>query len=434
MATINVVTSHFTPEITAAAHRMDAVVDALAVNHTVNVFTLTEIGRPAPEKVIRESDKVTIYYTDLPKYKKSSMFFRTFYEIWYSIKIARLAAKTECDVTLVTSPFMFLIPFVILFGGNSYKIADVRDLTWRYVPDKFIVHRAFRYIFTRMIEHFLPKYDRITVTNPSEKRWISENANVPADQITILSNGISKDKFDTLVNMEYKPDVTPFTITYVGNIGNGQNLGSLIRVVEKMKDVRLVMIGNGNDYESFKKQVKKKRINNIYFTGKLNWEKVLPYYQHTSVLFARLDDNYRSAIPSKLFEYLSTGLPVIYCGEGEAARLLKQFNQTIVLKSHDDAGLKKTIKKLKALGSELDYDNREQINRKYIRELINMKIDDVIAEVMGVEIPERSIVPVSMKEPELALSVFHKFYLLVNWKPATNPPMVGQVSQIGTNA
>jgi glycosyltransferase involved in cell wall biosynthesis len=300
---------------------------------------------------------------------------------------------------------MFLIPFVMLAGGSSYKIADVRDLTWRYVPDKFIVHRAFRYMFTRMIEYFLPKYDHITVTNTSEKRWISENANVPVEQISILSNGISKDKFDTLINLEYKPEVTPFTITYVGNIGNGQNLQSLIRVVEKLKEVRLVLIGNGNDYETFKKQVRRKRISNIYFTGKLSWEKVLPYYMHSSVLFARLDDNYRSAIPSKLFEYLCTGLPVIYCGEGEAANLLRQFNQTIVLKSSDDAGLKRAIKKLKAVGSELDIENREHIRRKYIREFINMKLDDVIAEVMGIEIPERTLVPVSMQEAKMALSV-----------------------------
>lgn len=405
MATINVVTSHFTPEITAAAHRMDALVDALALNHKVNVFALTEIGKPAAEKIIRESNQVTINYIDIPKYKKSSLFFRTFYEIWYSIKIARLATGKECDVTYVTSPFMFLIPAIILFGGRSFKICDVRDLTWRYIPDKFIIHRCFRYIFTRMIELFLPKFDWITVTNISERKWISENTKVDSDKITILSNGISADKFDTLINLEYKPDVTPFTITYVGNIGNGQNLQSLLHVVESIDDVRLVMIGNGNDYETFKKQVRKKRISNIYFTGKLDWEKVLPYYQHTSVLFARLDENYRSAIPSKLFEYLSTGLPIIYCGEGEAANLLKQFEQTIVLGSNDERGLRQAILKLKALDSELSEVNRDQIQRKYIRELINMKIDHVIANVMGVEIPERTLVPVSRKDEEIALSV-----------------------------
>ncbi len=405
MATINVVTSHFTPEITAAAHRMDALVDALSINHKVNVFTLTERGKKAAERSLYESERVTIHYLNLPKYKKSSLFLRTFYEIWYSIKVARLASKTECDVILVTSPFMFLIPAVILFGGDAIKIADIRDLTWRYIPSKFIIHHAFKYVFTRMVERFIPKYDWITVTNSSEKKWISENTKTPVDRITILSNGICADKFDTLVNLDYNPDVTPFTVTYVGNIGNGQNLQSLIRVIEEMKDVRLVLIGSGNDYDVFKKYIRKKRISNIYFTGKLDWEKVLPYYQHTSVLFARLDDNYRSAIPSKLFEYLSTGLPVIYCGEGEAAKLLQQFDQTVVLTSNDEDGLKNSIHKLKAIGSELSIKNRNQIQRKYIRELINMKIDEVVAQVMGVEIPQHTLVPVSSEEQDFALSV-----------------------------
>lgn len=405
MATINVVTSHFSPEITAASHRMDALVDALAVHHTVNVFALTEIGKPAASKTISESERVTIHYLDLPKYKKASLFFRTFYEIWYSFKLVRLAKRTVADVTIVTSPFMFLIPAVILFGGNSEKIADVRDLTWRYIPANFIVHRGFRFLFTRMIKFFLPKFDWITVTNSSERKWISENTKVDKERISILSNGISKEKFETLINLEYKPDVTPFTITYVGNIGNGQNLHSLLRVVEKIDGIRLVMIGNGNDYELFKKQVKKKRVDNIYFTGKLNWENVLPYYQHTSVLFARLDENYSSAIPSKLFEYLSTGLPIIYCGEGEAARLLKQFSQTFILGSNDEKGLKDAILKLKVLGSEIAEENRDQIERKYIREMINMKIDQFIANVTGVEIPEKTLVPVMQEERKLALSV-----------------------------
>lgn len=405
MATINIVTSHFSPEITAASHRMDALVNALAINHSVNVFALTEIGKPAASKSVKESDRVTIHYIDLPKYKKASLFFRTFYEIWYSFKLVRLSRKTECDVTIVTSPFMFLIPAVILTGGNSVKIADVRDLTWRYIPANFIIHRGFRFLFTRMIKYFLPKFDRITVTNSSEKKWITENTRVGKEMITIISNGISKDKFDTLINLEYKPEVTPFTITYVGNIGNGQNLQSLLRVVENIKDVRLVLIGNGNDYETFKKQVRKKRTGNIYFTGKLSWEKVLPYYQHTSVLFARLDENYSSAIPSKLYEYLSTGLPVIYCGEGEAAKLLKKFEQTTVLGSNDEEGLRQAILRLLAIGSELSEANRDQIRRTYIRELINMKIDEVVANALGIEIPERILVPVSREEKEIALSI-----------------------------
>ena len=65
-------------------------------------------------------------------------------------------------------------------------------------------------------------------------------------------------------------------------------------------------------------------------------------------LFARLDENYRSAIPSKLFEYLSTGLPIIYCGDGEASRLLRRFEQTTCLASNDDEGLRNAILKLKS--------------------------------------------------------------------------------------
>jgi glycosyltransferase involved in cell wall biosynthesis len=385
MQTINVVTPHYTPEITAAAHRIEALVGSLSTRYKVNVFTLTEIGVKSPANYVQESENVTVRYVNLPRYKKSSLFIRTFFEFWYSITLARLSAQTKHDIAIVTTPFMFLLPAAILFGGKSKKIADVRDLTWRYVPEKFFVHYIIKSIFTRIAKKFLSFYDAITVTNESERQWIVNETPIASEKISIVSNGISREKFEMLSQMKYSRNGNPFTITYVGNIGNGQNLRSIINVVKDLPEVRLVLIGSGNDYPYFRKMVKKKNITNIFFTGKLSWNNVLPYYISSSVLFAKLESNYCSALPSKLFEYLSTGLPVIYCGEGIAPKFLHQFEQVHLTDSNNETALRKIILEMKSSPLTLSNKNRTQILEKYIRENTNRKMFGVINSMMGLE-------------------------------------------------
>mgnify|MGYP003380170084 CR=1 FL=1 len=52
MKVINVITPHFPPEVTAASHRLEALVGTLSEEYKVNVFTLTEIGERAKEKAV----------------------------------------------------------------------------------------------------------------------------------------------------------------------------------------------------------------------------------------------------------------------------------------------------------------------------------------------------------------------------------------------
>lgn len=69
MKVINVITPHFPPEVTAASHRLEALVGTLSEEYKVNVFTLTEIGERAKEKEVQLNDHITVHYTNLPGYK-----------------------------------------------------------------------------------------------------------------------------------------------------------------------------------------------------------------------------------------------------------------------------------------------------------------------------------------------------------------------------
>ena len=59
---------------------------------------------------------------------------------------------------------------------------------------------------------------------------------------------------------------------------------------------------------------------NINFLGLISWYNLLPIYSNSDILFLQINKNYETAIPSKIFEYVMTGRPIIACIPNGAAR------------------------------------------------------------------------------------------------------------------
>lgn len=383
MKTVHLVTPHFTPEVTAAAHRMDALAQTLSGEHMVHVYTLTGRGQCVPAREVQVSDNLIIHYTRLPRYPKSLFLVRALVEAWFSFLLAYKASRRHPDAVVATSPFMFIIPAVLLFFRGVPRIIDVRDLVWCYLPDTNLVQRSVRMMFRKMVVSCLVRYDHITVTNASEQKWILDNTGLPANRISIVQNGLSRSRFQRVTSIRFKKPDHPFVITYIGNVGNGQDLRPVIEAVKELPDVKLNIIGDGIELNRLKKMVRERGIRNVRLFGKLNWNRLLPYYQTSSLLFGRLGVNYQSAVPSKLFEYLATGLPVLFHGSGEACRLLRKYENTFVVESEAVEELQKKIIQLKTLDPARSFNNVLSIQEKGLREVINLQYFSILNSVWG---------------------------------------------------
>ncbi len=169
-------------------------------------------------------------------------------------------------------------------------------------------------------------------------------------------------------------------ITYIGNIGNGQDLGPVIDVVRHLPDVKLNLIGDGIELERYRKYIRQENIRNVQFFGKMKWNRLLPFYQTSSILLARLGKNYQSALPSKLFEYLATGLPVLFYGNGEAARFLKDFENVFIVRQEDPEELRRAIRQLQTLTPPRSFANILRVESNFIREHLNLRYLDLLKD------------------------------------------------------
>ena len=318
----------------------------------------------------------------IPADKKTSnnYFRRYFFEFIYSIKCSRKLKSLSCDIELISIPFISLAITSSLYKSTATQIVDIRDLVWEYLSRKTIfdkiIYNLVKYIHLRALKN----YKFITVTNKNEFHKLESD--LPKIKKEIISNGISKYKFDQIQQtiQSVNSDSDKIRITYIGNVGIAQDLWSFIRIIKNYENIELIIVGDGNDYNNLLNRINKYKIINVKFIGRVPENDVIKYYSETDYLWAKLDPRYSTAIPSKLYEYLSTGKPIIYSGRGAAVQFLHQFENIFLLNNDDD--LKSFCNDVFKSNKELNsFMNIQKIKNSYIRENINHAFLTIIKNI-----------------------------------------------------
>jgi len=369
--TINFITTYFVPEIIASSERSLYFVLELEKQYTVNVFCLTEMGKYQDDKTIQFSKNTTIYYINQEMFNRRSFFTRAFHEIKYSFKLVEASKKVKSDITYVASPYMFLIP-IVAYRLSGKKMIDNRDLLWEYLKENNFLQKIIKYSLKRVMKRSLHKFDEVIVTNREESKFLKEQ--YALRQITIIPNGISQEKYNKLIKISIANN-TQWTIVYIGNVALGHNLEIFLEVSKQYLDIQFLIIGEGSGQLSLKAYATKHRLSNVVFKNKMKWKELLPYYQNASILYAQLDGKeYEMAMPSKLYEYASLGLPIIYGGVGYANSFVKNLETAHAISPNSIEELVLAIESIKNSEALISYKNRLFIKKYFIRENISKKL------------------------------------------------------------
>lgn len=294
---------------------------------------------------------------------------RAFREFMYAVRALMMLRSTKADIIMVTSPSMFLL--LLLISKSCPTILDLRDLNWEYLSESGSFQRFIKLLFRHHIERLISKSDVVFVTNEQEYQHVKEvfKKRSVAVPLMIVRNGISRQRFEQLRTIQDIRNPNRPTLLYVGNVGVAQDLTTLIDAIEFHPDITVIIVGKGSDMNRVKSYAAKKLINNIIFTGGISWVEILPYYACADVLYAQITADFELAIPSKLYEYLTVGIPIIFGGRGAAARFTKNFNNIELVEPRNPDELSAAItRSKKVIGCTRNNKNPEQIFKKYLRE------------------------------------------------------------------
>jgi len=369
MKSINILSNYFPPHIAPSSNRVHALSNVLNDKYKVRVFyncIKSEVFTPA------ECDNVEYHPVFISERNKSNFVFRVFSETYNSIRLNLKALQYKSDLTIVSIPDLMLLPTTALFNClvKRKAIVDIRDLIWRYAEFKNgIISRFMNNVLTLVSKWSLKSFTgHVCVTN-RQKDYLDDFTGCC---FKVISNGIEVEKFNKLQIVASR-DVDKPSLTYIGTLGYMQNLLSLYPAFKRLSEdgITVNLVGGGVQYNEFEQLIKRDDLSNLHLHGKVNWDELVEFYSCTSILFAQLRDlpSVNTAEPSKLFEYLSTGKPILYMGKGAANDLLSKFEMSYVVEPEDpDVFYNNVIELTERLS---DYDggrNRKLIECEFLRE------------------------------------------------------------------
>jgi glycosyltransferase involved in cell wall biosynthesis len=183
----------------------------------------------------------------------------------------------------------------------------------------------------RFWEDRLPRSVRgITVnTRFSQKRL--ETLGYPPQKIVYVPNGIDRERFSNLdpgrardLRAQLGLGDGPI-ILYVGSLSNpshplGLLLSAFAQVITKHSQVRLLIVGGGEDFAAVRQQVQTMDLaSNVILTGRVEPHRIPDYYLLGDISVDPVHDDpaARARSPLKLFESMATGIPVLTSDVGD---------------------------------------------------------------------------------------------------------------------
>lgn len=318
---------------------------------------------------------------DISAAKPNGFFRRAIKEIRDASVALRKAGRLEGDVVIVSIPSMFLAFLAPYYLRDKKIIVDVRDLSWEYLSDTSFSLRLAKQFLRYLFKKTISRSYLVSVTNETELSYVQTL--YPRGEVIHVSNGIRQGQFDKLLGVRVSQEES-FTVTYIGNVGLAQRLDTLVEAARSLPYIKFRVVGGGTDLERIKGLVAKYSLENFELIGRVSWDEVINYYSSTDVLYAQLAPEFAGAMPSKLYEYFSTGKHVVFGGEGQAVETLRNFESYDVIGPCDPVEL---VSKLAELSKKLDRTylsivNREVIEGGYIREVAAEQFAGRLAELV----------------------------------------------------
>ena len=133
-------------------------------------------------------------------------------------------------------------------------------------------------------------------------------------------------------------------IVYAGLFGVAQDMLSLLKSVDfKALGVEMHLYGGGNQMDDVLAYVNEGD-KNIWYHGYVSKQEMNEELKKYDLSVIPLAAPIYGAVPSKIFDLLPAGIPILFSGEGEGARIVEQFGLGLVSRHGDYETLERNIK------------------------------------------------------------------------------------------
>jgi glycosyltransferase involved in cell wall biosynthesis len=193
------------------------------------------------------------------------------------------------------------------------------------------------------------------------------------------------------------------TFIYAGVMGVAQGLDRILDVAARVRDllqVQFVLVGEGAERGPLQRRIESEKLDNVRMVGPQPKERIPCLLAAADGMFNVLKFKIPGAVPSKIYEAMATGLPILFGGEGEGARRILEARAGLVVPYDDIDGLEEAVRRLvssPALRQQYGHAGRLAAEKLYSRKEIARRLHGLLLAT----IPNRN----SLKGIELSRGI-----------------------------
>lgn len=362
-------TDHFVPEISApAAHIFDRCKIWVQNGHEVTVITnVPNYPKGKPYKGYKNRlrywenlDGIKVLRVGTYMAENKGSIKRTIDYISFAISsFFNSLSLGKPDVVYSTSPHIFAPLGAIGFAylKRTPHVVEIRDLWPASISatTKMSANSIFYKLFL-LVEKFIYKSSEQIIVFTESFKYDLIAKGIHSKKLHVVINGANLEMFTqpkfneglaTSLNLKNK-----FVVGYMGTHGLSHDLLNAVRAAAVLKDedIHFLFVGEGAEKSSMISLAEDLNASNVHFIGQQAREDILDYWGLCNVGLVHLknDPIFETVIPSKIFETMAVGRPIIYCGpESDGSRLILKHRSGVVAPPDNPAALAKEIKKLK---------------------------------------------------------------------------------------
>lgn len=328
---------------------------------------------------------------------------RTLDYVSYMIMAVPASIRVEKpDVVIATSPQFFTAcaGYLVSRLRSATFLFELRDLWPESIRAVGAMKQSFILDRLEKLELFLYRKATvvITVTN-AFKRNLGERG-IDLAKIHVVTNGADlslfqpRQKDKELVEKLGLRD--KFVAGYIGTHGLAHALGTLLDAARLLRDanrddIHLLFLGNGALKTALRERARELELTNVTFLDSVPKSDVVRYWSllDVSVVHLRKTELFATVIPSKLFECMAMGIPVLHGVCGESAEIVKSERAGLIFEPENAEELRDRLIELsrnKALRQQLAANGVEaarKFDRAHLAGRMLMIIKDHASEQAG---------------------------------------------------
>lgn len=303
------------------------------------------------------------------------------------------------DVVVGTSPQFFTT--VGAWAAAAVKrvpfVFELRDLWPESIKAVGAMRQSMVLVALERLELFLyRRAARIVSVTQAFKRVLMSRG-IRGEKIVVVTNGADSTRFSPRpkdVQLEAELGWQGcFVAGYIGTHGMAHALDTVLDAARMLQDdpsggdYRFLLLGDGAAKGVLLQRATKERLHTLQFVDTVPKEQVARYWSllDASIIHLKRDPLFTTVIPSKLFECMAMGIPVLHGVQGESAELVTSNDVGMVFPPQDATAL---VAALRQLASDASLRERFRANgpsaaRRYDRDALAAQMLEVLRQVVA---------------------------------------------------